>query len=244
MDLAWRRPIKDQHISPRLKEEITKNMDQCAENVVELLNCANKLGKVVLVTLAKSPWVKESCRCFYPSVGKLIEELGIPVIYAQEGVHQIEYNRSQMQSDEEIERFWSAMKGRAIANACVNFYSQYEGQSWKNVISIGDSDFERLGTQIATEEYMKETGINLGDQKEQNGSIMEGIVGDHVYKLRTKTFKMVDQPTIDELTVEVEMLRAWLPLMVKLDSGFDVNLNNADDPHVLRSIERTLRGPR
>lgn len=63
-----------------------------------------------------------------------------------------------------------------------------------------------------------------------------------MYKVRTKTFKMVDEPTIEELTVEVEMLKAWLPLMVKLDSSFDVNLNNADDPEVLQSIEKTLRG--
>ena len=53
---------------------------------------------------------------------------------------------------------------------------------------------------------------------------------------------MLDEPTVEELTVEVDMLKAWLPLMVKLDSSFDVNLNNADDPEVLKSIDNTLRG--
>ena len=96
-----------------------------------------------------------------------------------------------MSSNAELERFWSGMKARAIARPCAlhrlaspcaslcsehfsgpgrecrEFYSQYDGQSWKNVISIGalaaaassrrdpcwcsgDSDFERLGTMLAT----------------------------------------------------------------------------------------------
>ena len=29
---------------------------------------------------------------------------------------------------------------------------------------------------------------------------------------------------VQELTVEVDMLKAWLPLMVHLDSSFDINL--------------------
>eukprot|EP00440_Ansanella_granifera_P057921 gb/GFBE01062788.1/.p1 GENE.gb/GFBE01062788.1/~~gb/GFBE01062788.1/.p1 ORF type:complete len:567 (+),score=150.73 gb/GFBE01062788.1/:1-1701(+) len=235
MELSWRKPMKDQNVSPREKADITKKLDQCAANVVELLKCASKVGKVVLVTLARSPWVAESCKNFFPRVGRLIKELKVPIVYAQEGIKEVEYNKAKMSSDEEVERFWSSVKGKAIARECRDFYNQYEGQSWKNVISIGDSDFERLGTQIATEDYMRETGIE-GDGR----SVVD--VNGHMYKVRTKTFKMVDQPTIEELTVEVEMLRAWLPLMVKLDSGFDVNLNNADDPQVLRTIERTLRG--
>merc|ERR1712054_118306 len=116
-----------------------------------------------------------------------------------------------MMSDRDVEMFWSGIKGKAIANEVKQFYSQYEGQSWKNIISIGDSDFERLGTMAATAEYMKRTGIVSGttDELEING---------HVFKVRTKTFKLVDQPTIEELTTEVAMLQKWLPLMVNLDT--------------------------
>lgn len=234
MDLSWRKPMKDQDLSPREKADITKNLDVCAVKVVDLLRSANKLGKLVLVTLARSPWVFESSKNFFPAVGELIKELNVPVVYAQDGIH-VDYDKQEMSSDEEVEKFWSGVKGKAIARECRDFYSQYEGQSWKNVISIGDSDFERLGTQSATEDYMKEIGL------EGNCSKVVDVNG-HMYKVRTKTFKMVDQPTIEELTVEVDMLKTWLPLMVKLDSGFDVNLNNADDPHVLRNIEKVLRG--
>jgi len=233
LDLSWNKPLKEQSLSWGEKAEVGKKLDACAAHVVDLLKSASSFGKVVLVTLARAPWVSESCKNFYVSVGRLINQLKVPIVYAQEGI-QVDYNKSQMSSDEEIERFWSAVKGKAIARECRQFYSQYEGQSWKNVISIGDSDFERLGTQSAMEDYMKERGI------EQDGQLVD--VNGHMYKVRTKTFKMVDEPTIEELTVEVEMLKAWLPLMVKLDSSFDVNLNNADDPEVLQSIEKTLKG--
>lgn len=233
LKLVWNKPLKDQDLSSTEKNAIGKRLELCASHAVELLKQADRFGKVVLLTLARAPWVSESCKNFYASVGRLITQLKVPIIYAQEGI-QVDYNKQNMSSDEEIERFWSSVKGKAIERECNKFYSQYEGQSWKNVISIGDSDFERLGTQNAMENYMRETGID------SDGKLVD--VNGHLYKVRTKTFKMLDEPTVEELTVEVDMLKAWLPLMVKLDSSFDVNLNNADDPEVLKSIDNTLRG--
>ena len=113
-----------------------------------------------------------------------------------------------MSSDEEIERFWSSVKGKAIARECNKFYSQYEGQSWKNVISIGDSDFERLGTQNAMENYMRETGIDSDGLVDVNG---------HMYKVRTKTFKMLDEPTV-EVGHRFEPTRTLGKLFAKLDA--------------------------
>jgi len=54
---------------------------------------------------------------------------------------------------------------------------------------------------------------------------------------------MIEQPTLDELNTQLGLLRAWLPQMVKLDSDFDLNLNTAADPTVLKHINDTLRGP-
>merc|ERR1712185_668085 len=98
-------------------------------------------------------------------------------------------NKMKMKSDEEVERYWSDIKGKAIAKEVKQFYSQYEGQSWKNIISIGDSDFERLGTQAATAEYMKRTGLRTSTQ---HGGIAddEMEVNGQVFKVRTKTFKL------------------------------------------------------
>merc|ERR1719171_570020 len=120
------------------------------------------------------------------------------------------------------------VKGKAIGKEIGMFYSQYAGQSWKNIISIGDSDFERLGTQAATGEYLEQAA--KGDRKalrsvKKGAHTVEMVVGDHVYKVRTKTFKIVDQPTVEELVVEVHLMKKWIALMVKLDSGFDINID-------------------
>jgi len=234
--LDWRTPMRSQPLAHREKMDIMRLLGRCSDNACAALRGAARLGQVVLVTLARSPWVKDSCANFFPKVGSLIEELQIQVVYAQDG-KQIEYDKAKMTSSDDIEQFWSQVKSKAIAAELRRFYSRYEGQSWKNIISIGDSDFERLGTQQAAQEYLKLAGI------ENSGGLMRQKtveVGGRVYKVRTKTFKMLDQPTVEELTVELAMLERWLSPLVKLDGSCDINLNDIEDPKTLQRIERTL----
>merc|ERR1712100_374323 len=128
------------------------------------------------------------------------------------------------------------MKGRAISQELKEFYTLYEGQSWKNVISIGDSDFERLGTQEATRRYIMEKG---GDSSPTAARVQE--VNGHVYQVRTKTLKMLDAPTVEELIVEVQMLQRWLPDLVVLDDSFDADLNDVNDLEAVATIEYQLK---
>lgn len=254
LELDHMRPMKDQEgIPPATKHEVGKKLSCCAALVIDLLQLAADHGQVILVTLAMSPWVYKSCLNFYPGVWETIRDLNIPVVYAQEG-HQIDYNKADMMSDDEVESFWSAVKGKAIAREVEKFYSQYEGQSWKNIISIGDSNFERLGTQGMVEDYARDkipTSHSIHSIKTLTGSStpsisrrisVEGEHLGHVIKVRTKTFKMVDDPEMDELLLEIELLMKWLPLMVNLDDGFDINLEFLNKPEVFREIEETLRG--
>lgn len=241
LELSWKVPLQRQKgFSAKVLADIESKMQTLADNVIKLLEMANEQGHVVLVTLARDPWVNTSCKNFFPSVGSLIEKLGLPIVYAQEG-QQIEYNKVQMMEDDEMEKFWAKVKGKAIKRELEKFYSQYEGQSWKNIISIGDSDFERLGTIAATSDYVKES-LQLKDLEGESRVSVEGERNGHFIKVRTKTFKMIDQPEVEELTVEVELLSKWLPLMVNLDNGFDVNLEELDDPTLVEEIEATLKG--
>jgi len=243
LDLDWRTPMRNQRLPQKEKDIITRNLDKCAETACQLIEAAAKRGKVVLVTLARNPWVRDSCNHFFPKVGELINKLKLPIVYAQDGP-QVEYDKSAMTSNADIEKHWSMVKGKAITGELQKFYSQYEGQSWKNVISIGDSDFERLGTMAATRGYMEEAGLidnkkgGMNELQRQRTMLVKG----KIYKVRTKTFKMLDQPTVEELTVELAMLQKWLPLLIKLDNSCDVNLNDVEDPTTLQHIERTLRG--
>lgn len=233
LGLCLSKPLRDQEIEPAQKKQIAKNLERCSSHVLHLLTHACRCGKVALVTLAKRGWVLNSCRHFYPAVGEMIEQLDVPIIYAQDGQN-VDHAKIRAGPSEDADRYWSTLKGKAIGAQVKRFYSQYQGQSWKNVLSIGDSDFERVGTQSAIEEYLRQAGVlEAGD-----GAASE--VNGHVYRVRTKTFKMVDQPTIEELTAQVEMIRRWLEPMVKLDRGFDVKLSDLGDQSLLRRIERTF----
>mmetsp|Transcript_2156 Transcript_2156/g.5464 ORF Transcript_2156/g.5464 Transcript_2156/m.5464 type:complete len:508 (+) Transcript_2156:77-1600(+) len=235
--LKWHKPLQQQAIKPREQQMIAAKLGECARHVCTLLKMANEYGKVVLVTLAKNPWVTTSCKNFYPQVLQVIEQLQIPVIYAQEGVS-VDYNKTSMMADEELELFWSGMKGKAITREVDKFYSQYEGQSWKNIISVGDSDFERLGTRRAIAEYMEDKGLDPLASR-QMWQAEAGVT--QMIKVRTKTFKLVDQPTVDELTTEVTLLEQWLPLMVTVDKTFDINLEDMEGPPHMWGIEEKLR---
>jgi len=111
-----------------------------AKEVDMLLRLASTCGKVMIVTLASRPWVSLALRGFLPWLQHLLEELDIEVIYAQEPLGEADSSASA--------------KAKAMTRALENFYSQYEGQSWKNLISIGDSNNDRLGILQATEGYL------------------------------------------------------------------------------------------
>jgi len=251
--LNHKKPLKEQRLPRDLYEEVAESLKELEMCVIDLLNLANGRAKVILVTLARSPWVEDSCRAFFPSVGDLIKQLGIKAVYAQQGVS-IDYDKKKMMGDEEIERFYAEMKGKAISREVEAFYSQYEGQSWKNIISIGDSDFERLGTMMMTQEYMRRRGLLKGATDEKTFEVTVASneafarnsgtvdVNGHVYKVRTKTFKMLDCPTIGELKDEISLVNRWLPKMVDLDDGFDADLSALDDPKLVLQIEAVLSG--
>lgn len=254
--LSLRMPLRLQNISEDKRSKVRDNLSMCTQRVEQLLKLACSMGKVVLLTLARQPWVTDSCAYFYPGIGELIKALDIKIVYAQQGNH-VDYNKLAMMSDDDTEAYWSKMKGEAIGKEVQAFYSQYEGQSWKNVISIGDSDFERLGTIHATEEYMRRQGIAIsrpgspsrkaaGDRSElvshSSAALGTGVVRGQHYRVRTKCFKLVDQPTVNELLVQLDMLIQWLPLMVRLDNSFDVEFGSINDLGKIKAIETTLRG--
>ncbi|CAK0867815.1 unnamed protein product [Prorocentrum cordatum] len=276
LGLSIMQRLQDQRLRPPKMARVQAALAKAARAVEHILQLAGRRGKVVIVTLAKRPWVTDCCESFYPGIAELIEELDVQIVYAQEGT-QIEHDKLNMLADDQLETFWAQTKGKAISKALREFYSQYEGQSWKNIISLGGSHFERYGTMAATMQYAVARGLvgeegalstgaptaagaclasvgSMGSQlsvssaKRQEhawrGRRMswEGAVGGQKVKVQTKTVKMLVEPTVKELIVEMSMLRRWLPLMVGLDNGFDVDLNSLDDEAEIAEIENTLRG--
>jgi hypothetical protein len=228
----------------------------CAERVEKLLRLAHSFGKVIIVTLARQPWVTDACNYFYPTIGELLKTLNVKIVYAQQG-SQIEPRKVAAMTESEAQAHWSRLKAEAIGREVEEFYSQYEGQTWKNIISIGDSNFERLGARHATEDYMKRktkqgnlaagriTSARRGASPLQaaadSARLREAEIQGHLYRVRTKTFKMLEHPAFGELAAQLEWLHEWLPSMVKLDDGFDVEFAMSDQK-AMETIQRMLRG--
>lgn len=245
MDMKFKMmlPLREQRVHNKVKEEAAANLLKCADCAIAILRIAHGLGEVVLVTLARAEWVREACRNFYPGVWEVLEELKVKVVYAQDDPS-LDKSKTKDMSDEELEEFWCRAKGTAIGKELRRIYSKYPGQTWKNILSIGDSDFERLGTLSATKDYMQQLGIIKDDVVGVSSPLLtgEGVVGGRKKKVRTKTFKMVTQPSVDELAVEIDMCKQWLPLMVDFDAGFEIDLSCVEKPDDMERIEEKLHG--
>lgn len=138
-------------------------------------------------------------------------------------------------------KFYISKKQRAIMNEVSNFYAQ-TGSSWKNMLSFGDSDFERYAMQASLEDYaafredggrgpVMGTAVNksavLKCKKDGGDQLaVSGFVGQHYRRCRCKTVKMFEAPTIEDLCTQMAMLSRWIPHLVKRDGGFDVDLED------------------
>eukprot|EP00391_Amoebophrya_sp_Ameob2_P014027 CAMPEP_0178998688 /NCGR_PEP_ID=MMETSP0795-20121207/9645_1 /TAXON_ID=88552 /ORGANISM="Amoebophrya sp., Strain Ameob2" /LENGTH=380 /DNA_ID=CAMNT_0020691381 /DNA_START=851 /DNA_END=1993 /DNA_ORIENTATION=- len=241
MGLHWKHPLADQRINVLQKRKIKAALDELSAEVEQFLLAALQRGRVVIVTLARIPWVRLSCDNFFPKVGKILQDFEIKIVYAQEMVHAEGELPAQIPTDPAgQEAYWTAKKQLAIQREVEAFYSQYEGQSWKNVISIGDSDFERKATHLTMSNYSQDHELRASQSRgEEDMMCLSGFVGNHYRRLRTKTVKMYDSPRIKDLELEIQLLKKWLTALVQLDSGLDVDL---EDDERLAETHRLLTG--
>lgn len=241
------------------------------ETMVKLvLQAAMQLGQVIIVTNAQSPWVETSCKNYLPGALPLIR--AIPVVYAQAVFEAVGYGDAQSESEggpgmynqarrrggtatstartaatgatgefqEEsganAASSWGASFGEtgtftaeelapqrwkeaAFLDQMKKFYGRYEGQSWKNVISVGDACFERDALRVVM-------GLRPTKSKQ----------------CRTKTVKMLDEPTIEELIKQVKVLLDGIQHIAKYDGNLDIELDEEDIGFDMDVIDEIIRG--
>lgn len=248
LKMDWRLPVASQrHLTSDRKREVGRKLATSERLAVEILQRASSAGHVVVVTLAAKGWVEQACRSFYPKVGELLRTLQIKIVNAMEQKKHKSVRDASANCGSE-EAYYGLLKGRAIAEEIDKFYSQYEGQTWKNVLSIGDSRFERYGTLAASTAYMQKRRLSMLDQQPftpaQQGAWTKVDEDDHVVKLRVKCCKFVDGPDMDELAIELDMAAKWLSHMVSLNEGFDLNFEALTDVSLVGVVESVLRGER
>lgn len=219
---------------------LDKHLVRCEAFLMEAAAQAN----IFIVTLAKRGWVDTTIKHFMPGLAGAVERCALKVIYAQEFADPREISRylgSAASIDpEESASFWTRVKSEAIMKELDEFHHRHDA-SWKNVISLGDSDFERYGTISAGQDYMRRE--MEGGSLTQTGHTTEGVSKDgHLKRLRVKTVKMLDKPTVLELTAQMVLLLRWLPHIVRRDSGFDLEIEGTDDDNVLVELHRQVTG--
>lgn len=140
----------------------------------------------------------------------------MPGMYAANGQSKLgSYNaRLAMQVDELAPQRWKEL---AFEQEITGFYSRYQHQSWKNVISIGDSIFER--------DAVRRVIVNRPNCKKQ---------------CRTKTAKLLDEPEVDELIAQVKVIHDALTLMVMHDGNLDIEIDEEDLKLDLSLVEKIM----
>jgi hypothetical protein len=129
----------------------------------------------------------------------------LPGLFSSNGTNKLaNYNArlANQQVDELAPQKWKEM---AFEQEITGFYSRYQHQSWKNVISIGDSIFER--------DAVRRVVLNRPSAKK---------------KCRTKTAKLLDEPEMHELIAQVRVIHDALGLMVQYDGNLDIEIDEED----------------
>lgn len=189
------------------------------QNCEALIRAAMQLGTVIIVTNAMEPWVETSSRHFLPGLLSLVHEL--PVIYARSvyetqacdpvraearrampGLYDANGTNRLQRFDEADPQKWKEL---VFHQEIGGFYSRYAKQSWKNILSIGDSIFERDAVR------------NVIQTRPTPGR-----------KCRCKTLKLFDNPGIEELIEQVKLVHEGLYAMVQHDGELDIEIDEAD----------------
>merc|ERR1711865_354308 len=96
-------------------------------------------------------------------------------------------------------------KEQAFLQELAAFYSRYDNQSWKNVVCIGDSIYERDAAK----------NVVLGMDRS-------------IPRRRLKTAKLMENPHVEDLIGELRVIHDALGLFVSYDGNLDVEIDKED----------------
>lgn len=175
-----------------------------AETIKTLLRNACSLGHVAIVTLAKPGWVDVSINHFLPGVKEVMDELGVEVIYARDCLTKWEVRQAML---DEVDLLL-LMKEQAMRQCVHRLYTSR--RSWKNIMSIGDA---------ATERDALRDLCFLHTQSDKKGVEK---------KCRCKTLKLPEEPGLEQLTSELQVIHAWLEHLVLHDGDIDMDFTKPE----------------
>jgi len=226
-------------------EQYMMSEDPLPADVVELLAdwraavysylvTATKLSaRCVIVTNARRPWIENCCKVFAPELLPMLDETTgcVGVVYANEVPLSKRRQRSKdyslipvaqsiedkhMANQEKLTK----QKQAAMHREAVKFYSQYPGQTWKNIFSLGDMHYEHDALQ-------EMTFTRKAPAREQ---------------IRTKAILVPSQPALAELTLRLRFGATVLLAYIKFDGDIDVDLKTSPEPY--KTVMKALGLPK
>mmetsp|Transcript_113996 Transcript_113996/g.333156 ORF Transcript_113996/g.333156 Transcript_113996/m.333156 type:complete len:299 (+) Transcript_113996:62-958(+) len=170
--------------------DVARALEELSQEAKALLEQAAELAeKVVVVTNAEEGWVDLSCKAWLPLLQHTLTKCEV----------------ASARSTWEPRGIASpaGWKARAFEDVIDKFYSRYQHQSWKNIISIGDAPHERE----ALSRVVRWAPCSLGK------------------RCRSKSVKFVLRPSIEQLIREIQMLRESLKEIVWHDDDLDLHFS-------------------
>lgn len=187
----------------------------------------------VILTNSRRPWVSDCVARFAPNLEATFNRQDIKIIYARETLQRqrrgsnafngqtrglpVKHVHAEVQH-QELEETLTKAKLVSMQQQAMEMYSQYPGQTWKNILSIGDSKYER---DAAWEMAFQ----RKAPKREQ---------------LRMKTIVTPLCPSIQDLTYHLGFARFLCLAYVKFDGDFDIDMNTPDPLH---AVAKTLGMP-
>lgn len=168
-----------------------------AEIVEAVLREAARHGRVAIVTLGRRTWVDQSSSRWLPSLNfeALRRELGISVVYARDCL------RRHTRSHDEDVNMCAVAKALAMEKVVKRLVRN--GHFGGNLLSIGDSHFEAYAAK----------------------DLLWSISGQHKHlDPVVKTVKLLHEPNLEELRMQLAFVQDWLPRFVSRAGDFDLCL--------------------
>lgn len=195
-----------------LPSSIRATLDTLSDDVLALLAVCRAHGQVMIITNAASGWVEDSGKHLLPAVLSYLQEHSIPIISAQHEWYQHRqlYHR-QFYSLLHDPAQWKPASfathviaaGRALQDGDRSVGS-WDGERKLNLISIGDSAFERMAAQALMQRPSSSR-----------------------YVAFCKTVKFDDNPHFSRLRVQIQSIAAALPALATATTSMDLDMMTA-----------------
>jgi hypothetical protein len=188
----------------RYRDPLTK-VEQVA---IDVLESAKALGRVILVTNSTRPWVQNSSGLFAPALAEPLDSHPVvDIAYALECMEPMTYDTVKDERNQDAkyryeEWYYTKGKTKTIKAFVVDHYANHER---RNVLSIGDGIFERNATKRLHEPMLKARRSDA-----------------------IKTVKMMEDPSAEQLSAQLQIILAALEGMVAHSSKFDISLEDPD----------------